>query len=51
VLNQKEAQKVNISLGYFICPKNIIEPPKVAQVAKKFAQSDHPDQQSTYLTL
>jgi hypothetical protein len=34
LLQQKVAQNVAISLGYFIFPKNHNEPPKVAQLAK-----------------
>jgi hypothetical protein len=34
LLQQKVAQKVTISLGYFIFSKNHNEPPKVAQLVK-----------------
>jgi hypothetical protein len=43
LLKQKVAQKVAIILGYFIVSKNHNEPPKVAKICKKIAQSGHPD--------
>ncbi len=42
-IQQKVAQNFAIYLGYFIFSKNHNQPPKVAQLAKKIAQSGHPD--------
>jgi hypothetical protein len=37
LLNQKVAQNITISLGFFTYMKNCIVPPKVASVAKKLS--------------